>query len=166
MKTTQAAIGSAIFFLLAPGVFAGLAPWLITRWRLPEIDAWWIAFQVLGGVLIAAAVVVLVHSFARFVTEGQGTPAPVAAPTNLVIGGYYRYVRNPMYVAVVSAVLGQALLFGSLWLLAYAAAAWAITTAFVMLYEEPELKRRFGAEYAKYRQGVGRWIPRLTPWRP
>ncbi|MDQ3792223.1 MAG: isoprenylcysteine carboxyl methyltransferase, partial [Actinomycetota bacterium] len=95
-----------------------------------------------------------------------GTPAPVAAPERLVVGGVYRYVRNPMYVAVLTAIVGQALLLGRLVLLLYAAAAWLVVAAFVRLYEEPTLARRFGADYEVYRRAVPAWRPRLRPWEP
>lgn len=155
-----------MWFVLAPGIVAGLVPWLITRWRPGDIGVWWLPMQVLGGVLIVAGVTVLVHAFARFVSEGRGTPAPIAPPERLVVGGLYRYVRNPMYVAVVAVIVGHILLLARFDLLWYAAAVVLLVTAFVMLYEEPELSRRFGPEYAAYRQGVGRWWPRLRPWRP
>ena len=93
----------------------------------------------------------LLHAFARFVVEGVGTPAPVAPTERLVVGGLYRYVRNPMYVAVATAILGQALLLGRPVLLAYAALFMTVVAAFVRLYEEPTLARQFGDEYAAYR---------------
>jgi Phospholipid methyltransferase len=81
------------------------------------------------------------------------------------VGGLYRHVRNPMYLAVAATIVGQALLLGSLALLAYAAAFVAVTAAFVRLYEEPTLARRFGVEYEAYRSAVPGWRPRLRPWR-
>jgi len=118
----------------------------------------------LGGVLLVLAIVVLVRAFARFVMEGRGTPAPVAPPERLVVGGDYRFVRNPMYLAVITAVLGQAMIFGSLGLLVYAVALWVITAAFVRWYEEPVLLRRYGDEYERYRLTVRAWLPRLRPF--
>ena len=117
-----------------------------------------------GAVLLVAAVVVLVRAFARFVVEGGGTPAPVAPTERLVVGGDYRFVRNPMYFAVVTAVLGQAMIFGSLALLIYAFVVWAIMAAFVRWYEEPLLLERYGDDYQRYRQAVRAWVPRLHPW--
>src|SRR5687768_16172909 len=99
-----------------------------------------LAAQILGGLWIAAALPVLVSAFARFVTEGRGTPAPVAPTEKLVVGGLYRWVRNPMYVAVGSVIAGQVLLFGSVPLLAYLAVVMAAFAAFVHLYEEPKLR--------------------------
>ena len=118
----------------------------------------------IGGLLLVLAIVVLVRAFARFVMEGRGTPAPIAPPERLVVGGEYRFVRNPMYVALIMAVLGQAMIFGSLGLLVYALAMWAITAAFVRWYEEPVLLKRYGNEYERYRQAVRAWVPRLHPW--
>ena len=100
-----------------------------------------------------------------FALKGLGTLAPVAPTRHLVVSGLYRHVRNPMYVGVVSAILGQALWFGSAALLEYAAALWAGFFLFVLLYEEPALKRQFGAEYEAYRRNVPRWLPRIKPWR-
>ena len=117
-------------------------------------------------IVLVAGVIVLVGAFARFVMEGLGTPAPVAAPERLVVGGVYRYVRNPMYVAILAAIVGQALILGRLALVVYATLLWLITAAFVRFYEEPTLTRRFGADYEAYRRAVPAWWPRLRPWDP
>src|ERR687897_1459030 len=122
--------------------------------------------RVLGAVLLVAGLIALVGAFVRFVVEGFGTPAPVAAPDRLIVGGVYRYVRNPMYVAVLAALVGQSLLLGQLGLLLYAGIAWVAVAAFVRFYEEPTLTRRFGAEYEAYRREVPAWWPRLRPWEP
>ena len=166
MRKSTAAVGSAVFFLLAPGVVAGLIPWLLTRWQAREPLPYWAPVRVLGGILLVAGLIALVQAFVRFVVEGLGTPAPVAAPDRLVVGGVYRYVRNPMYVAVLAAIIGQALLLGRLGLLLYAGAAWLVVAAFVRWYEEPTLTRRFGADYEAYRRAVPAWLPRLCPWEP
>ena len=166
MRKSTAAVGSAVFFLLAPGVVAGLIPWLLTRWQAREPLPYWAPVRVLGGILLVAGLIALVQAFVRFVVEGLGTPAPVAAPERLVVGGVYRYVRNPMYVAVLAAIIGQALLLGQLGLLLYAGAAWLVVAAFVRWYEEPTLTRRFGADYEAYRRAVPAWWPRLRPWEP
>ena len=165
MRRPTAALGSAVFFLLAPGVVVGLIPWWLTEgWQLREPLPYWMPMRVLGGVLLAAGVIALVGAFVRFVVEGLGTPAPVAAPERLVVGGVYRFVRNPMYVAVLAAIVGQALLLGQLVLLLYAAGAWVAVAAFVRYYEEPTLIRRFGEDYEAYRRAVPAWWPRLRPW--
>ena len=139
MRRPTAAVGSAVFFLLVPGVVLGLIPWLLTRWQAHEPVPYWAPMRVLGVILLVAGVIVLIQAFVRFVVEGLGTPVPVAAPERLVVGGVYRYVRNPMYVAILAIVVGQALLLGQLGLLLYAAGIWVITAAFVRFYEEPAL---------------------------
>ncbi len=106
----------------------------------------------------------LLDSFARFAIEGLGTPAPVFPTRHLVVTGWYRYVRNPMYVAVVSIIVGQALLFGSITLLEYGALVWLFFHLFVLAYEEPTMRATFGEEYRLYCANVPRWIPRLSPW--
>lgn len=157
-----AALGSAVFLLAVPGTVVGLVPWWLTGWTaLP----FWAPARAGGAVLLAASVAVLLHAFGRFVREGLGTPFPAAPPRHLVVGGLYRHVRNPMYVAVVAAVLGQGLLLGRPGLLLYAAGVWAVTAAFVRWREEPVLSRRFGADYDEYRRAVRAWWPRLRPWR-
>jgi protein-S-isoprenylcysteine O-methyltransferase Ste14 len=166
MRRSTAAIGSAVFFVLAPGVVGGLIPWLLTRWQAGEPLPYWMPLRVLGGILLIAGLIALLSAFVRFVVEGLGTPAPVAAPERLVLGGVYRYVRNPMYVTVLVAIVGQALLLGRLVLLLYAAGTWLVVAAFVRFYEEPTLTRRFGADYEAYRRAVPAWWPRLRPWDP
>jgi protein-S-isoprenylcysteine O-methyltransferase Ste14 len=163
MRKPEAAYGSALFMVVAPGTVAGLVPWLLTGWHGTP---WWPPARVFGGVLVLGGAVVLVQAFARFVVEGQGTPVPVAPTERLVIGGLYQHVRNPMYLAVVSAILGQALLFGRLILVVYAALVAVVFWAFVTLYEEPTLTRKFGDEYATYRDAVPAWLPRLQAWTP
>ena len=167
MRKPTAALGSAVFFLLAPGVVVGLIPWLLTKgWQTREPLPYWMPVRVLGGALLLAGLISLVGAFVRFVVEGLGTPAPVAAPERLVVGGVYRYVRNPMYVAVLAAIVGQALLLGRLGLLLYACTVWLVVAAFVRFYEEPTLARRFGADYEAYRRAVPAWWPRLRAWEP
>ncbi|MET4795980.1 protein-S-isoprenylcysteine O-methyltransferase Ste14 [Bradyrhizobium japonicum] len=107
----------------------------------------------------------LVDAFARFALQGLGTPAPIAPPPNLVVTGLYRYVRNPIYVAVVAIILGQAVLMGDSRLIVYGALLWLFFHVFVLAYEEPTLERTFGSEYEAFRAAVPRWIPRMTPWR-
>jgi protein-S-isoprenylcysteine O-methyltransferase Ste14 len=121
--------------------------------------------RIVGGGLILAGLPVLLDSFARFAVEGLGTPAPVFPTSHLVVTGWYRYVRNPMYVAVLAVIVGQALIFGNVALLEYGALAWLVAHIFVLTYEEPTLRRTFGEEYELYCANVPRWIPRLTPWR-
>jgi protein-S-isoprenylcysteine O-methyltransferase Ste14 len=166
MRRPAAAVGSALFFLVAPGTVVGLFPWLLTGWQVRDPVPYWAPMRVLGGILLVAGLIVLVQAFVRFVVEGLGTPAPIAAPGRLVVGGLYRYVRNPMYGAVLAAIVGQALLLGQVGLVLYAAAVWLLFAAFVRWYEEPTLTRRFGMDYEAYRRAVPAWWPRLRPWNP
>jgi protein-S-isoprenylcysteine O-methyltransferase Ste14 len=165
MRKTPAVVGSAMFFAAAPGTVAVLIPWWITGWqpRAPLPVALMLPIRLVGALLILAGAVVLVHAFVRFVVEGFGTPVPIAPPERLVVGGFYRYVRNPMYVAVLASIIGQAMLLGRFDLLVHAGAVAVAVTAFVRWYEEPLLRRRFGAEYDAYRAAVPGWLPRLRP---
>ena len=166
MRRSAASIGSALFFLVGPGTVVGLVPWLLTGWWIGEPSPYWAPLRVLGGLLLIAGVIVLVQAFVRFVVEGLGTPMPIAAPERLVVGGLYRHVRNPMYMAIMAAVAGQALLLGRPVLLLYLAGIWLVSAAFVRWHEEPALSRRFGAQYDAYRRAVPAWLPRLRPWEP
>jgi protein-S-isoprenylcysteine O-methyltransferase Ste14 len=160
MTRLRALLGSAGFLLLGgPTLMAGLVPWLLTRWHGDDPP---LALRVLGIILLALGAFLVVEAFARFALEGRGTPMPWAPPTRFVARGSYRYVRNPMYVGVVALILGQALLLGREILLLWAAASGAIFHLFLVLHEEPGLRRRFGPEYEKYSRQVGRWLPRLS----
>jgi len=163
MEKIRALLGSALFFALAPGTVAGFVPWMVTQWRFgPAFLGEWT--RLVGMAVLLAGLALLIECFLRFALEGLGTPAPVAPTRHLVVSGSYRYVRNPMYVAVVSIVLGQALLFGSERLLLYGVIVWLCMHVFVVAYEEPVLRRTFGAEYENFRAHVPRWIPRLRAW--
>ena len=162
MRRTRAAAGSLAFLVLAPGLVAGLVPWWITGWRVGR--HFWAPLRIAGAILLVAGVLVLLDAFVRFVVEGIGTPAPVAPTERLVVGGPYRYVRNPIYVALTAALVGEALFLGYLVLVAYAAAFAALCAGFVRWYEEPTLRRRFGVQYETYRRAVPGWRPRLRPW--
>jgi len=157
----KAALGSIIFLVVVPGTVAGLIPWVLTGWKSSDPP---VAVAVVGALLIAAGLGVLLHAFARFVIEGIGTPAPVAPTQSLVVGGLYRHVRNPMYIAVAAVIVGQALLLGRPELLVYALVFMAAVATFVRLYEEPVLSRRFGDQYAQYRRAVPAWRPRRRRW--
>jgi protein-S-isoprenylcysteine O-methyltransferase Ste14 len=157
----RAAILSGVFAMIAPGTALVLLPWLVARWFPdPSVTGPW---RLAGLLLILPGAVIVVDSFVRFVRQGRGSPAPVAPPDRLVVSGLYRYVRNPMYVGILAIVIGEALLWGRLALLPYAAVLWLAFHLFVTLYEEPVLRRRFGASYDTYQRSVPRWIPRLTP---
>jgi protein-S-isoprenylcysteine O-methyltransferase Ste14 len=157
----KAALGSAVFFIVAPGTVAGLVPWWLSD-GFASNGSWG---RIPGAVLFLGGLLILVHSFVRFVLA-HGTPAPIAPTKHLVVQGFYRYVRNPMYVAIIAIILGEALWTLRLALFVYAAVTWAVPAAFVKLYEEPTLSQQFGEEYENYRRHVPAWIPRLTPWEP
>ena len=163
MKRARAIVGSAIFLVIAPGTLAGFIPWQLTHWHAsPEVFP---MARVLGTALIVAGLPVLLDSFGHFALQGFGTPAPVMPPERLVVTGFYRFVRNPMYVAVTALVAGQGLLFGSVPVLVYGAVLWAGFFAFVVAYEESVLAEQFGDDYRHYQANVRRWWPRVTPWR-
>ena len=143
MRTSTAAAGSTAFFVVAPGTVVGVVPWLITRWEIPGSTPAWRVAQVLGVLLIVVGLIPVVHAFAQFAKAG-GTPVPLAPTKRLVVNGFNRYVRNPMYVVLLIVILGQALLFGSLSLVLYAISLWIITASFVRWYEEPTLARTYG----------------------
>jgi protein-S-isoprenylcysteine O-methyltransferase Ste14 len=162
VQKARAAIGTLATLVLAPGVVAGVIPWWLTDWRTEQ--RYWLPLRVVGVGLIIAGSLVLLEAFARFVVEGLGTPAPIAPTRRLVVGGFYRYVRNPMYLAVVATIVGQALELGQPILLLYAAAVALTVAAFVHWYEEPTLSHQYGREYDEYRRAVPGWWPRRKPW--
>lgn len=165
MHRSHAAIGSAAFFVLGPGTVVGVVPWLMTGWEFREPLPYWAVAQLAGVMLIGVGLMPPAHAFIEFARAG-GTPMPITPTEHLVVSGFNRYVRNPMYVGLIWAIIGQALLFGRPVLLLYAAGMWAVTAAFVRWYEEPSLLRRFGAEYQAYRRAVPAYWPRLRPWTP
>jgi protein-S-isoprenylcysteine O-methyltransferase Ste14 len=157
VRRVRAAAGTLLFLVVAPGVVSGLVPWLLTGWHATGVAAW---LQVLGWVIIGLGAAVLLEAFARFVIEGVGTPAPTAPTEKLVVGGLYRYVRNPMYLAVVALILGQALVLGRWVLVGYGFVFGLTVWSFVHWYEEPTLRRQFGSAYDDYRATVPGWWPR------
>jgi protein-S-isoprenylcysteine O-methyltransferase Ste14 len=152
-----AAAGTVVFLGITPGVVAGLIPWMLTEWHGGGGPTW---LRALGWVGLSVGVAVLVEAFGRFVIEGIGTPAPVAPTEKLVVGGLYRYVRNPMYLAVAAVILGQAAVLGRFILVAYTVAFGLTVWSFVHWYEEPTLRRRFGQTYDEYVAAVPGWWPR------
>lgn len=166
MRRSTAAAGTAVFLVVVPGTVAGLVPWLLTEWRPGHwASAVQVTGEVIGSALVAAGAAVLLHAFAKFALDGLGTPAPPAAPTHLVVSGVYRHVRNPMYLAVLAVILGQALLLGRAVLLGYAIGVAVAFWSFARWYEQPALTKRFGEEFEQYRRSVPGWWPRLRPWR-
>jgi len=150
---------AAIFTILATGSVTVLIPyWLLESGSQPDWESDGLRFA--GLVPIAIGAVGYLWCVWDFAAVGRGTPFPLDAPRVFVARGPYRYVRNPMYLAVVSVVLGEAMVFESARLVVYALLVWVISHLFVILYEEPTLRGRFGPEYEEYCRRVPRWIPR------
>ncbi|HEY2169059.1 MAG TPA: isoprenylcysteine carboxylmethyltransferase family protein [Candidatus Angelobacter sp.] len=166
MNRPAAILGSAVFLVIAPGSIAVLLPYWIDRWQMAPPLPGFVALRVIGVLLICAGLPLLLDSFARFAIQGFGTPAPIAPPRHLVISGLYGYVRNPIYIAVAALVFGQGLLFGNVQVLKYGLAVALGFHLFVLLYEEPVLRSKFGNEYEVYCKNVRRWWPRIKPWNP
>jgi protein-S-isoprenylcysteine O-methyltransferase Ste14 len=161
MRKFLAVVGSAVFLVIAPGFIAGWVPWWISHWQVEAPFFGIQLFRYVGAALLTLGLAGLLDSFLRFALQGIGTPAPVFPTRHLVVSGLYRYVRNPMYVAVVSAILGQGLLLGNLKLLEYGGLVFLLFHLFVLVYEEPTMKATFGAEYESFCARVSRWIPRF-----
>jgi protein-S-isoprenylcysteine O-methyltransferase Ste14 len=158
MRRLLAIVGSAIFLVVAPGIVAGYVPWRICRWHVEAPLLGISSLQLVGVLLIAPGLTVLLDSFARFALQGFGTPAPIFPTRHLVVSGLFRYVRNPMYIAVVSLILGQGLFFGSILILEYLVAVFVGFYFFVLIYEEPTLLKSYGHEYEEF-------CANLRPWR-
>ena len=156
-----AAVGTALVFLIAQGTAVVLLPYAFTHWQ-PGAPPWPVVVRALGVALIVAGGIMVIWGFVRFATEGAGIPVPTE-PTSrqLTVGGPYRYLRNPLYLAIVLVITGQGLLLSRPVLLVYAAVLLAAFVAFVRWYEEPSLARRFGEHYDTYRSQVPGWWPRL-----
>jgi protein-S-isoprenylcysteine O-methyltransferase Ste14 len=153
-------VRSAFWTIAMPGIVAGYVPWRIAG-RDFEPRELLTPAHLLGCVVVAVGAALLAACIVEFARSGRGTLSPVDPPTRLVVRGLYRYVRNPMYVGVTCVILGEALVTGSSTLVWYWAVFFAAANLFVLGYEEPALRRRFGASYDDYRRLVGRWIPKL-----
>jgi len=150
---------SLFFAVLLPGTVAVLIPWRIVS-REPAAPLGDLGvMQYVALIPITLGIAILLRCIWEFASKGRGTLAPIDPPRHLVVTGLYRYVRNPMYLGVLTLLLGEAALFQSLRLLEYAAVIFVIVNLFVRLYEEPALRRRFGDSYERYRCAVQRWIP-------
>lgn len=152
----------ALFTVAGPCTVALLIPYLMLRARPGGIRAPAEALQWLGLVPVTAGAALLLSCIWLFAAVGRGTPAPFDPPKTFVAVGPYRYVRNPMYVGVLLMLVGEAAVFGAPELLEYALVVWLATHVFVLLYEEPTLRRKFGSSYAEYVGRVPRWIPALA----
>ena len=165
MRPTTAMVASVGWFAVTAGVGAVLVPWWLTGWQLPNPLPFGGLAATLGVLMIVVGLIPPVHVFVQFVRAG-GTPMPGVMTKRLVVTGFNRYVRNPIYLGAIAIFLGEALVLWRLSLLLYAIAAWLGAAAFVRWYEEPALVRRFGSDYEEYRRAVPAWRPRLRPWSP
>ncbi len=164
-RKLAAIAGSAVFLVLAPGFVAGLVPWWLSHWQMNAPFFGTPLSRIPGGFLLVPGAIGLLDSFVRFALQGVGTPAPVFPTRHLVVSGLYCYVRNPMYVAVVSIIMGQGLILANVALLEYGGVVWLLFHLFVLFYEEPALRASFGPEYQSFCAEVPRWIPRFTAWK-
>ena len=155
-------IETIVAAILVPGIADGYIPYLIlahTGRRWPAHSGVLEALAVALAVLGAAAMIWVAVAFVR---RGKGTPIPLDPPKEFVAQGLYRHVRNPMYVGALSVLAGEALFFRSWWILLYGAGLWTVLHVFAVLIEEPQLERRFGETYRRYKTTTPRWLPRLT----
>lgn len=155
-----------VFTLIAPGAVWGLIPWLILRGISVSLPDRWGLGQWLGVAAGLLGFSIYAWTASDFIRIGKGTPAPIFPTRQLVVKGLYRFVRNPMYLGVLTGLAGEVIFFQTIWLLLYMGAVWTVIHLFVIFYEEPTLQKSFGAPYTHYRRHVRRWIPRLTPYRP
>ena len=166
MSKNRAVLGSILFFLLAPGIVGFAIPALIHHWRPgPATDPHPVMIP-LGLTVMFLGLWALIACFVRFAFGGEGTPAPIAPTRRLVTEGLYGHVRNPMYLAVLAIILGQALAMASLWTLVYGLVMAVAFVLFVRLYEEPSLRRAYPREWAEYSAAVPGWLPRRKAWNP
>jgi protein-S-isoprenylcysteine O-methyltransferase Ste14 len=155
------ALKTLIFTILVPGTVVGIVPWLLLQSSGGANLT--LSLRLIGLLPLLLGVGLYFWCAGAFTFIGKGTPAPIDAPVFLVREGPYQWVRNPMYLAVLSVVIGEAILFHSLLLVGYALLAWVVVHLFVVFYEEPTLRRQFGESYAAYLRAVPRWLPRLSP---
>ena len=156
----RALVGTIVFVAILPATVIVLAPYWITGWQLREPFLGTTLTRWIGALLVVVALPVFVSFLGRFVFEGRGTPAPVAPTERLVVGGPFRWTRNPGYVAVDAMLVGQGLFLASPAVLVYGAFIALAFHIFVIVYEEPTLRDTYGEEYERYCRRVPRWIPR------
>ena len=156
----RALLGTIAFVAVLPATVIVLVPRWLTRWQLDPPLGGTSLTRWLGAILVVAATPLFLSFLSRFVWEGHGTPAPIAPTERLVVGGPFRWVRNPGYVAVIAMLVGQGLFFASPAVLLYAAVIALGFHVFVLVYEEPTLRDTYGREYDDYCRRVPRWIPR------
>jgi protein-S-isoprenylcysteine O-methyltransferase Ste14 len=164
MATLRRSMIVSILFAVfgGPGLTLVYLPFWITRFRIPAGEPWWQMAPV--AALVLAGIAPLMESIRRFIYVGRGTLMPTVPTEHLVVSGFYRHVRNPMYVGVMLALVGEAILFERRAMIVYLAIVALLIHMFIRFYEEPTLTRRYGEEYLRYKRNVPRWLPRLTPW--
>jgi protein-S-isoprenylcysteine O-methyltransferase Ste14 len=156
---------SVAMTVLFPGTVAILFPyWILRPVVIPEIPAW-SARHYLSSVFFAGGSGILLACVWEFARRGRGTLAPFDEPRALVVQGLYRYVRNPMYVGVLLILAAESWFFASSQLLIYTALWFGVVNLFVLFFEEPRLRSRFGTVYEDYCSSVGRWLPRVRDWK-
>ena len=144
-----------LFTIVVPGTVAVYVPLFFFSHAPPQLTA----ISSMGGILLTISGAIYCWCLWDFAVSGQGTPAPIDPPKNLVVRGLYQYTRNPMYVSVVGAIFGWALLFTTPQIALYGLSVATFFHLFVLFYEEPFLKRQFGSGYEEYCQKVSRWLP-------
>jgi protein-S-isoprenylcysteine O-methyltransferase Ste14 len=155
------ALRTLIFTIVAPGTMTVLIPYLILRSGEEPFPVTLGIFHWLGVPVMLIGAAIYLWTAGAFTWIGGGTPLPTDAPKVLVVRGLYRYVRNPMYIGVLSVIVGEAVYFSSPRLLIWAAIFWLIVHVFVIVYEEPHLRKTFGASYEEFLRTVPRWIPKV-----
>lgn len=164
MASSLVLLKSAVFTVFIPGTVAGVIPHRLARRDSPELPIDRRVSRPAGWISLSAGLSLYFHTVWRFSDEGGGTPAPADEPDELVIGGMYAHVRNPMYIGVILIVLGQALLYRSTHVLWWAIGCWLGFHHRVADWEEPHLREKHGEAYERYCQEVSRWMPRIWPW--
>lgn len=154
---------SAVATIVVPGTACFLIPYLILNGAQISLTPPPGILQVMAILIAGIGLYMVVWVSTAFVRQGKGTPIPIDPPTQFVITGLYRHVRNPMYVGAILIVLAEAVYFYYAWLVLYALGLWAILHIALVVFEEPQLKKRFGADYEQYLKTVPRWIPKLRP---
>lgn len=153
-------------FVLLPGTVAIIIPLLLYHYTTPLIPMNVGKLSWLGWIILIFGLLFLFWSIILFYRIGKGTLAPWNPTSNLVISGPYRLVRNPMIVGVLNTLIGEGLAFGQVNILYWAILFFFMCSAYFVFVEEPELEKRFGEDYVKYRRNVSRWVPRIIPYKP
>jgi protein-S-isoprenylcysteine O-methyltransferase Ste14 len=153
------ALKTLLWSIFVPGTLTTLVPYLLLSSRLELVTVELASFRFIGLIPIVLGALLYLWCAWDFTFKGKGTPAPFDPPKEMVVKGPYRYVRNPMYVAALLVLIGEAILFESALILVFAVIVFSFFHLWVSFYEEPTLRRKFGASYEKYCLKVRRWIP-------